>query len=147
MSEDTQAQPAIKRKEKRCPSCGDPVDRLQLSAFPMPPEQITIPWLQMVNKNAGWSFRTFGQSVLNELQFLCFTNFCASCGHISWWDIGTEELDEIINNPKKLPRIAYTSNIEILKDVEQRLPESARKSIQALITSLTPKTKDDTKES
>lgn len=118
---------------RKCPSCGRVVDLLQLSAFSLPVEQATIPWLRMVNGTINSSLRTFGQSNINELQYLCFTFTCGDCSLISWWDVGTEELEHILNNLSGTPKIGWASKPEQLVEWVQKLPEPAKGNFQALL--------------
>lgn len=121
-------------KERKCPSCQTPIDLIQLSAYSMPIEQNSIPWLQMVNKEIGASLRTFGHTSMNELQFLCFTSACENCGLISWWDIGTEELEDIVMKRVISPKIKWTSNPETIADIiENATSESIKNTFQALL--------------
>lgn len=130
--------PRPNERIRKCPSCGEPIFRLNLSAIPMPAEQLTMGWLNMMNKNASLSVRTFGQSSLHELQFLCFTNICPNCGHISWWDLPTEEVAAILKYPDYKPRIAYNSDPKFLQDIVDKIPEEYRKPLLDLIKSLIP---------
>lgn len=113
-------------RPKKCPACQTPVKALHLSVYGTPPEQIFIPWLRMINKNAGLSIRTFGQSGLHELQFLAFTNVCSECGHISWWDLSVEELEAVAE--KQVPGVFlyWGSNPKIIENVIEKLPDDAK---------------------
>lgn len=122
-------------KPKACPSCGEQVERLQLSAFSMPQEQNFIPWLSMINAAARWSVRSFGQASLNELQFLCFTSCCHSCGLISWWDMGVEELTYTLNNPSVRPLIAWSSSPEAITKLIELLPDEHKDVFKKLAQS------------
>jgi hypothetical protein len=127
--------------DRKCPSCSSDVGVLQLSAYAMPAETLTLPWLHMINKAIGWSVRTFGQSTVNELQFIAFTHVCKKCSLISWWDLSVEELNDAMTNPQSKIKIAWASNPEVLKQVLEKIPQEYRAPLQALLNNLTPEIK------
>jgi hypothetical protein len=124
---------------RSCPSCKSVIDRLQLSAFPIPTEQVFMPWLRMINKALGSSLRTFGQSGMNELQFLAFTSICNKCGHISWWDLPVGELEAIVTGVQETPVLTWSSNPEALRFIVEKLSPEAAASFRALLHDVTPK--------
>ena len=126
-------------KPRSCPSCKASIDRLQLSAFSMPIEQFTVPHLLAMNASVGYSIRTHGMTRLNELQFLAFTSTCGECGNISWWDIPTLELEEILAGSPNRPVVNWTSNPDIIKAMLNKLPEANREPFQKLLNDILPK--------
>ncbi|MBN9356201.1 MAG: hypothetical protein J0I15_07125 [Herbaspirillum huttiense] len=143
MSEiETSPKPHSLVKSRKCPGCGAVIERLTLSAFSMPVEQMTMPWLQAVNNSTGWSLRTFGQSHLNEPQFLCFTHICKECTLVSWWDVGIAELDYIIRTPDSPIGIGWTSSPENIRRFINLLPSNTREldreSWESLLKSIAP---------
>ena len=81
--------------------------------------------------------RAFGSTDLNELQFIAFTNICTECGHISWWDLSVEELENALNDPKSPLKIEWNYQHGKLIEFEARLSPEKKWIAQRLLEQLT----------
>lgn len=117
---------------RNCPACQSPVKNLSISAVMTPIETVTMPWLRMINKQAGVSFRTASQAHLHEPQFLCFIHVC-QCSFVSTWDLNTEELEFFLNAREAPTRILWMQSPKNLAAIRDRLPETQRETWDSLV--------------
>lgn len=138
MSEENRGEnsPPPPLRVRKCPSCQTPAKAFLLSALPLPIEQASIPWMVAVDKEIGFTVRSFGATNMNELQFLAFTNICQTCGHISWWDIPTEELEWMLNHPNDEAYIHWTYQPQRLLDFEKKLSPDKKWIVSKLLENL-----------
>jgi hypothetical protein len=126
-------------RTRHCPGCAEILERFQLVAIPLPPEQLFLHQLREVNNTVGMSLRTFGQSTLSELQFLHFMATCPSCTLMTHWDFATDELNWIMDNFAESPiKISWMYNPVILEMLAGRATGAIKPLLDQLVAQVKP---------
>lgn len=114
-------------RERHCPGCKTLLTSFSMTALSMPVEQYAMPRLRDMNKDVGWSVRSFVDSSPYDLQFLAFNSTCPQCTLISTWDFSQDELTALFNFGTDAPySIFWAYSKEQLHYLVSKSPERMR---------------------